>query len=595
MINDDALFSYIAPGNLCAWLLMPLRSCLTLGQFVALNRFVIKVTHFPLLFCIYGFERIFLARYMYEPTGLVEDPGRGRRQAVSLSDPASRVALFSPSARLREESIVAFRKNRALEEVFRRTPDMANLRAQRRNERRRTQTAIRGWMDRGDDPMDRRKDYPTLERRPSQQWQRRMSLGADRAMGQLRHISEVRSTASDPADVSGLTFPTTPGFLGDGVARRDHADVKDNTDADGDDELVTNDEDDDDNATNGAERGTTHRRDHAAEDYFTTTAATQLHESPGSARRDSGSPKVGKARRGLHSRTLSTNTILFNPPDEGPHSGSSSSSPAQTPQARSRPWSARHIPVDNPAASTAGHRMPRRSVYLASRPRSILPSREQPNPTPSRSAPGFVIDTPARRAQRRLSSQAALGIEDETDLALDRRGDDEDRYEVHSGPMPFMSPATGATTPMALGHGGNRDGERLNRLLLARMESLEDTFASIMGEMKALQHSVRVPSVGRNSGSDGSWRGARRGGHATIEIAGRERERFEAGAVRRTKTTSSRRSGKRPASWLGLREEGRARLRPDSKGKGKAVLQSDADDSDEEGEHASFSKKGSSL
>ena len=580
---------------------MPLRSCLTLGQFVALNRFVIKVTHFPLLFCIFVFERFFLARYVYEATDLVEDPGRGRRQAVSLADPASRVALFGPVARLREDSVVAFRKTRALEEVFRRTPDMATQRTQRRNERRRTQTAIRDWMDRGDEPLSSRNEYPTLERRPSQQWQRRMSMGADRVLGQLRHISEVRSTASDPADLSNLAFPTTPTFLGDSVARRDHAEGKDNTDADGDDELVTNDEDEDDNADNGAERRGARGTGNDDEDYFTTAAATQLRGSPGSAHRGSGSPNVEKTRRSLHSRTLSTNTILYNPPNEPPRSPSSSSSAAPTPQggARSRPRSARHTPVETPTATTAGYRTPRRSVYLASRPRNILSAKDQTHPTAGRSAPGLAIDTAARRAQRRVSLQAVLDPEDNEVLILNPHDndddDDEGMYEVHPRPLPFIPAATGATTPMGLGYASARDGERLNRLLLARMESLEDTFVSIMGEMKALQQSARVPSVGRNSGSEGSWRGARRGGHATVEIAGRERERerFEASSVRRTKTTSSRRSGKRPASWFGLREE-RAGSRPDSKGKGRAVPQSDADDSDEGG-RTSLSKKGSSF
>ncbi len=70
MVKNDALFSYIAPGNIFAWAFMPLRYCMPMKQFVWLNRFVIKITHFPLLFCIYLYERFILAPSIYEPTDL---------------------------------------------------------------------------------------------------------------------------------------------------------------------------------------------------------------------------------------------------------------------------------------------------------------------------------------------------------------------------------------------------------------------------------------------------------------------------------------------------------------------------------------------
>src|SRR5688572_25376434 len=133
MAKNDALFSYVAPGNIFAWALMPLRYCMSLRQYVSLNRALIKITHFPLLFCIYFYEKCFLAPDMYEATDLVDKPRRGRHHA--FSDPASRSAFFSPSIRIREESVVGYQRDRALEEVFRRAPE---IRTQRRVERRKT-------------------------------------------------------------------------------------------------------------------------------------------------------------------------------------------------------------------------------------------------------------------------------------------------------------------------------------------------------------------------------------------------------------------------------------------------------------------------
>ena len=47
MVKSDSLFSYIAPTNVIAWLLAPLRYIITFRNFVRLNRTVIKITHFP--------------------------------------------------------------------------------------------------------------------------------------------------------------------------------------------------------------------------------------------------------------------------------------------------------------------------------------------------------------------------------------------------------------------------------------------------------------------------------------------------------------------------------------------------------------------
>src|SRR5271167_3795146 len=103
MVKNDALFSYVAPSNILAWILTPLRYIMPLRQFVKMNRYVIKLTHWPLLFSIYAYEKMFLARRIYEPTDLVENRGRERKRIISFMDP-ERVRIFTPGVRMRQES-----------------------------------------------------------------------------------------------------------------------------------------------------------------------------------------------------------------------------------------------------------------------------------------------------------------------------------------------------------------------------------------------------------------------------------------------------------------------------------------------------------
>ena len=586
MVKNDALFSYVAPGNIFAWLLMPLRYCMPLRQFVWLNRFIIKITHFPLLFCIYFYEKYFLAASMYEPTDLVEHPGRGRQRAISLADPTSRAALFSPNVRVREESIAGFQKDRALEEVFRRAPDYATLRTQRREERRKAQTAIRNWMDQNDTIPESPHNYSTIDSRAQPDWRRRLSMNRDRP-SRFRQLSEARSVASDPAELlSNQGFRTTPSYF-DSISRRDYAiqnEVKDNTDADGDDELVTNDEEEEDNATNTAESRRSHRPQPAEEDYFTTPVATRSGKvHPLSASVESSSlplkhtpPQASPrpARRNMHSRTLSTNTILYNPPAQAQEE--SSASPKPSSQVRSRPLSSRQTPADSPAPGP-GRRSPRRSVYPASRPRPILPPRDLVHTAPNRATLGLPMEPLTRRNQPRRLSSLDLAVDNQSDLAGVAAADD--TYgAVPSSFATQMAMATGMMTPgLAGGAGlGRRDSDRMSRLMLARMKTLEEGFADIVREMRVLRSSGH-PSTAHNSASEGSWKG--RSGMATIEVAGLDRG--ERSGLRRVKTVASR-----PASRRSMKEV---------KGKGKQVQQSDADDSDDGEGNQTFATKGSSL
>ncbi|ORY65374.1 uncharacterized protein BCR38DRAFT_341252 [Pseudomassariella vexata] len=571
MVKNDALFSYIAPGNIFAWMLMPLRYCMPIRQFVRLNRTVIKLTHWPLLFCIYFYEKYFLASALYEPTDLVENHGRGQGRTLSLADPASRTAIFSPNIRVREESVTGLQKDRALEEVFRRPPDSGTLRHQRRQERRKTQTAIRHWMDQNDDVGEpQSSNWPSLDRPID--WHRRSSVGRELPR-RYRTVSDVRSAASDPADlISNNGFPRRHFIHSTGVMDEEHTDYKDQTDADGDDELVTNDEDEDDE--HATESRATAKSVPQEEDYFTTPMATRfgtLAPSSLNSRHSSqhqhtanASPRTGTSRQGgMHSRTMSTTTILYAPQGSGRGTNTPPSVSEHTSGNRSRPKSSRQTPVETPATG-AGHRSPRRTIHIA-------PPPTRPRPIPSKTAPtrAALLGTAGARL-RRLPS---LDVDINSDIGLDHDANN----ELGAVPASFatqMAMATGQLKGLGRGSQERDNAERMSRLVLARMKTLEESFAEVAKEMRGMRSQV---STSHNS-ENGSWNGV-----MEVGVAGKDRKRVP--------VKKAQGGGSRPSS---TREDkvGLSGVKPKNKGKGKEVAKSE---SGKEQETKRIRRRGSSF
>lgn len=572
MVKNDALFSYIAPSNIFAWLLMPLRYFMPLKSFVWLNRTIIKATHFPILFCIYLYERLWLAPSMYEPTDLVEHPGRGDRH-ISFVDPASRTAIFSPNIRVREESVAGFQKDRALEEVFRRVPDPMTLRTQRRHERRKTQTAIRNWMDQHDEEGTSPGNWATLDSSAMPNWQRRLSVGWERTPG-LRHVSEARSVASDPADlISNNGNPRRPSHLMRHHTTTDVPEYKDQTDADGDDELVTNDEDEDDNGTNAEQSRVD--IDHISEEedngYFATPMASGFGKLPSSVSSSSHVAPTPRPRRGAHNRTLSTNTILFNPQDM---KHAQAASPVSPPHAGQRPRTSGRSGEKTP---TARRSSPRRSLYVAgSKPRNMLPPRPEAGGV-SRSALLSIEPRNRPRDTRRLSSLDLSAMSDQLGF-----GHDPNAGMVGSFQTQMALAMMKDNRLRAAGDGDHGDRDRMSRLVLARMKTLEESFADVIQEMRDLKHSSTTPTTQRNSSGDEAM------GPPLIEVAGRDRlrsHRHEGTSKRAAPSTRpvSRRSLKEPkAAW-------------DIKGKGKGKQVAYSSDDEVESDDDDFLHKGGSL
>lgn len=514
MVKNDSLFSYVAPVNILAWALTPLRFIMPMRQFVWLNRTVIKATHFPLLLIIFIYERFILAPSMYEPTDLVENPGRGRHRAVSIVDPASRTALFSPSLRIREESLVGYQKDRALEEVFRRAPDFATIRSQRRNERRKTQNAIRTWMDQQDGNFASPHNYATVDNRPAQDWQRRLSMVRERPKRFSGIYQDTRSAASDPADmVSNATFPAAPEYFNSGTVRRDFAnEVKDNTDAEnGDDELVTNDEYEEDNATHDTEQ-VRHYMDQdqsteTEEDYFTTSVPSRFNSGLTSIQRTPISPRPGTWRRvPMHNRTMSNNTMIFAPSQDRPPESSSSASIDPSLASRSRAHSTRNaIPEGMVAGPGTGLRSPRRSMYLASsRPQSMVMSpRAMARTAPNHLALALEIPDSGSGTRDSPSSQRQSSAELPTSAQLNSSAL-EARFEAGNGVGANFTAL--ATAMLEKSSQQEQDSNRMNKLMLAKMKNLQDSLGDVVREMRVLRSTT--PSTAGNSADEGASSGS---------------------------------------------------------------------------------------
>ncbi|KAI2618828.1 hypothetical protein GGR54DRAFT_640368 [Hypoxylon sp. NC1633] len=568
MVKNDALFSYIAPGNIFAWILMPLRYVMPIRQFVILNRTVIKLTHFPLLFCIFFYEKCFLASSIYEPTDLVENTGRRMSRGISFADPASRgAALFSPNIRTYEESLAGFQKDRALDEVFRRPPGAGTIRNQRRQERRKTQTAIRNWMDRNDEIGERLSHWPTIDSRPSLS-QRRMSMSRDFPK-RFRHVSDVRSAASDPADlVSNSAFPVSNLRELNGQIVEQQARYQDQTEADGDDEFVTNDEDEDDAAAASHRGGKPDGQEQ--EDYFTASPAlrrammapSSLGSSSHQQSTNVASPRASNQsrRQGLHSRTLSTNTILYAPQEPGRHGPSPSSISEEPLGARSRPRTSR-LATTMESSEPSGTRSPRK---VANGSGLVV----RPRPIPMKSAPNRLALTGDPRL-RRVSS---VDVDIHSDMGLDAHND---FGAVPSSFATQMAMATGQLKALHRGAHDRDDADRMSRLVLARMKTLEESFADVVKEMRVMRSTV---PTAQNSGDDGSWKTGTSG-----EIPSSKR-RFEKLIGERSRPGSAR----EPKVGLGTSTPRSER----SKGKGKAVAKSE---SESEPERGGLRRRGSSF
>ncbi|MCJ1311997.1 hypothetical protein MMC25_005671 [Agyrium rufum] len=640
MVKSDALFSYIAPTNVFAWLLTPLRYFIPFRDFVRINRTVIKTTHFPILFAIYGYERFFLSRAS-SSTELIEERGRtASRSAKPFEQPGTALNIFSPSLpKLREPSVTTFHKDRALAEVFRRPMkgDSTVRVTQQSMERRQRSSVVNNWMQtmgpegRASPPQE--QDRSVVDRLEARQSANRRSMQNARrpsVLGGRVFSAATRSIASDPEEfVAAKRFATLKEGEVLGSLNPSMDDLPQQTDADGDDELVTNDDDNttidqvtlDGRAPATAPPGQPTRQ---RSDYFTRglssslprmTSPEEQHNitfaSPPKEKRSS--PK--RPSRRFHDRKASTNTILYNPlPAVGESSSEAAARPSQKPRT-SNQSSAKASSHNNTGPSGGGTTTPHSTTFGARKPPRRPPPQSAVTTGPAiGGAP--TTDRPATRARpimpprtafqstpnlaevQRFGGLAPLVPNDRNknrrNLPFDIGSDIGDNKAVTGGFIAPMMPASFATqmefsqrmktdaaarakveaqAAARLGAANffNEDQQRMSKLMLARMNMLEQGFRAVVNEVKDWRKEGGTTASSRGSGrgsGPGSEQGDSRGiGEGRGKDKEREKDRSPTKRSKRPKAPE-RRDSKRSAKAGKNREAMEATSRPDDEAQG---------------------------
>jgi hypothetical protein len=479
---------------------------------------------------------------------IIEPRGRSPGQVNA----AAGLSLFSPGPRprVREASVATWQKDRALEAVFRR-PFEGTLRDPSKSQtRQRTSTAVDNWMQNlGEDgvmsppqeqdraEVDRLEGYRSIHRRA-------------RFARKKRDFTNItRSVASDPEDFGGFTDILTPPAL----RVRDYQIASPHlpepepeptqpTDADGDDELLTSDNEDDgmtlDQKLSHAKPVESPLRTARPRDYFSgyspkqrtressTSASSPVMPQPRSWVAEGRHMQSEIAQRAVqkrprpHLRNVSSATIIYNPLKRAPDEQASPPSKKQTnttTAAKSMgirtPKSGALTPATKSLSNTPGHRTPKKLLPEPTRARPILPPKDDPA---FMSAPNLagMIRMQNRRAEPRRSS-----------LTMDLGSDLGDNKAMGGGFVGAI-PASFATQ-MAYATGGLRrltatseDQEMFGRLVLARMNKLEEGMKEVIHEMRENRFNGSV-----NSPSRSKERPGRPSRQATKKTKSKEKER----------------------------------------------------------------------
>ena len=514
MVKSDALFSYIPPTNVVGWLLIPFKYMMPFKRFIRMNRLVIKLTHIPILFTIFVYERLLLSNMAYGPNDLVENRGRPGTASPVVPAFSIRGAVEAFNPRLREPSITTFHKDRALEEVFRRPYRDTSVQAPSNypSGRRNSSNVVSDWMKKmGNDEEvtppqeDAQSVLDRLESRARPYLRRSKTSGQTRR----RHpLSFTRSVASDPDD-SFVAFPR-PIMEEDEPSM--HDDVPQQTDADGDDELLTQADDNDSNsdrqttpknpATSDKENKKPKSGYATSEDEFFRTPMVTRPKTPARKSTRASSPSdtsaagrqvmsTSKAIKPVHARNTSTSTILFSPTKET-IDVSRPASPEKRLKMGSRSGTATPGRLDGPIMS--GTKTPKRpqpvghvsyvSHASASRARAMLP------PDTGRKTPN-LSNFLALERQNRTPSFNAVAL----DLASDL-GDNNNNPNfgnLNTLPASFTTQfelaarARAETRMERKGSDTESDSNRMSRIMLARMTTLEEGFRDVLKEVKGLR------------------------------------------------------------------------------------------------------------
>ncbi|KAJ5718538.1 hypothetical protein N7488_004184 [Penicillium malachiteum] len=481
MVKSDALFSYVAPTNVIAWLVTPFRYLMPFRQYIKLNRTIIKVTHLPILFTICLYEKTILSASVVEPVDLVEANTRPR---TSTQQPLSRFRAFSNRVPrlVREPSIATYQKDQALEEVFRQHVSDERLQDRPSSIRKRqTNNVIKHWMQEiGSGPAHtpEEEDSAVVDRLERQLRRPQFPLRKKLA-GRGRDFTETTRSlaASNPEEP--VSHIESPAFY---PRRRDSNSISptmtrqlsQHTDMEGDDEHdsddVSHEEQTDKGSISGPNRG----------DSSEKTTPKFYSSRPSTARMLSrrGSP----VRRPRHTRNMSGVTMLYNPlgsPNEETEGRT-------TPPLPNRDTSDQDDSSDNDDDNEKRPEFPT-SIERGTVKRHMLDSSLARNMSvglTQMSVPDiegiYLSDRPTgRRPQRSLLFDLGSDLGDNRAVAGGFTGVVPSSFNTQ---MAFATGNLRRDTP-------NQTQDMISKLVLARMNNIEEGFREVIKEVKDLRRS----------------------------------------------------------------------------------------------------------
>ncbi|KAE8147982.1 hypothetical protein BDV25DRAFT_159190 [Aspergillus avenaceus] len=477
MVKSDALFSYVAPTNLLAWIITPLRYMMAIRKFVWINRTIIKITHLPILFSIWIYEKTVLRSRVVEPTDLIDSPMREGQLSPARPTRHSRFKPFSSgSPRLaREPSVATHQKDRALEEVFR--PPLRDLTREMRSEvgKRKNNRVVRKWIEHmATNPPDMKLPEETTR--------------LDKMFREQRYYTprmptfarSVRSAISNPeGEVNyNATAHVHPRDGRDSMASTRKRQLSRHTGMEGDDELTSD-------SHEGAESNGESSDDGSEGTERMVRAPVKFYSSrPSTARIKS--RKTSPTRRAKHhTRSNSGATILYRPVSTQPTSNGEETDAASAPV--------------RPRAETPGGigRVTRsisvgRSAVKGSMDSRVRDTALHGHPLSMPDHSDFMV--PSQRYGDREPQAILRGLG--SDL-----GDNRAIANGFIGGVP-----SSLTTQMAYATGGmhrpdssHDSSERLSKLVLARMNNIEESFREIIQEIRDL----RREDASRSSNANG--------------------------------------------------------------------------------------------
>ncbi|KAJ5559171.1 hypothetical protein N7461_003143 [Penicillium sp. DV-2018c] len=483
MVKSDALFSYVAPANVIAWLVTPFRYMMPFHEYIRLNRTIIKITHLPILFTICLYEKTILSAGVVQPIDLIESgPAEEDPSLVQPRQP-SRFRGFSTSASVfkREPSVATYQKDRALEEVFRRPYSDDRIRKPPSTvHERQASNVIKDWMQEiGSGPANGPDDESSVvlgqpdmhPRRPRISFQARLA-------NRSRNFTETtRSVASNPEDrTSCVTSPAVrPRRTRPSASPIQKRQLSHHTDMEGDDELTSNDD------QHSGQEST------ADSDGVAEKPSPKFYSSrPSTARIFSG--RTSPIRGPRHTRNASGVTMLYNPLGS-PNAETEGRITPPRPETDSSDEN--HLPA---ISTSMDQGTMKRHIVGVSRPRNPLGTL---NPTSLPDVDSIylsdrVVGTRGRTSLFDLGSD--LG--DNKAVASGFAGAIPSSFQTQFG---FAPAGVRRETP-------NQTQDMLSKLVLSRMSNIEEGFREVIKEFKDLRRSESTHSPSRPGGSAGaSW------------------------------------------------------------------------------------------